>query len=327
MLNVRVLFSKPVVDRCVCKNVWKLLNSRQLCSVTQVVCSKNGCVPSILQTKMCKPYVNSLYFTGSNTIVSKVDSVTENDGDLFSDVDYDGITNGDEHMLKKFKILMLEVEVMRQEGLRVPSKLNTEQWIELLKLDTRSKRRKFLGFIWLREIKNLADERKKDERRQKNLERKEREKKEREESDHIIYGFAGSTIFLRVYDTTINMHYNNSLIQAMKFGQKLVIDCGYEEHMNNIESKNCGKQLMLMFAENRLHKDPYDLYFCNANPEYRAIKHFQKHVPTLYEPDFPVNITEKHYLDLFPKEKLVYLTPHCNNELKEYDHDAIYIIG
>jgi ribonuclease P protein 1 len=52
-----------------------------------------------------------------------------------------------------------------------------------------------------------------------------------------------------------------------------------------------------------------------------------KCIPTLYDSDFPINITEKSYLDLFPKENIVYLTPHCREELREFDHDAIYIIG
>lgn len=47
----------------------------------------------------------------------------------------------------------------------------------------------------------------------------------------------------------------------------------------------------------------------------------------MYEPWFPLNVHTNSYLDLFPKEQLVYLTPHCREELRTYDHDAIYIIG
>ena len=32
-------------------------------------------------------------------------------------------------------------------------------------------------------------------------------------------------------------------------------------------------------------------------------------------------------MDLFPKDQLVYLTPHCRTELDTWDNDAIYIIG
>lgn len=47
----------------------------------------------------------------------------------------------------------------------------------------------------------------------------------------------------------------------------------------------------------------------------------------MYDPEFPLNVHKSSYLDLFPKQNLVYLTPHCREELTTYDHDAIYIIG
>lgn len=40
-----------------------------------------------------------------------------------------------------------------------------------------------------------------------------------------------------------------------------------------------------------------------------------------------ITVTPKSYLDLFPREKIVYLSPHSKKDLIEYDHDAIYIIG
>lgn len=62
-----------------------------------------------------------------------------------------------------------------------------------------------------------------------------------------------NNIFLRFYDTTINHFYNSRVIQAMQFGQKLVIDCSYEQHMTKQEIVNCAKQLMFVFADNRVH--------------------------------------------------------------------------
>lgn len=52
-----------------------------------------------------------------------------------------------------------------------------------------------------------------------------------------------------------------------------------------------------------------------------------RHIATLHEPGFPLNLHEQSYLDLFPKNQLVYLTPNCREELQVYDHDTIYIIG
>lgn len=72
-----------------------------------------------------------------------------------------------------------------------------------------------------------------------------------EEFAHV-YRLGYNNIFLRFYDTTINQFYNNKLIQAIRFGEKLVIDCGYEMQMTKRENINCAKQIMLLFADNRI---------------------------------------------------------------------------
>lgn len=113
----------------------------------------------------------------------------------------------------------------------------------------------------------------------------------------------------------------------MQFGQKLIFDCSYDSHMTDREAINAAKQLMLSFADNRVHDDPYDLHFCNANFDNTTMKYLHKHIPTLLDKEFPLNIHECSYMDLFPKEQLIYLTPHCRTDLVEYDPEAIYIVG
>lgn len=113
----------------------------------------------------------------------------------------------------------------------------------------------------------------------------------------------------------------------MQFGVKLVIDCSYDKYMTLNEASNAGKQLTISFAENRFHEDPFDLHYCNCDKESGSIKQLYRNIPTIEEPWFPLHIHPESYLDLFPKEKLVYLTPHCREELTSFDPDAIYIIG
>lgn len=110
-------------------------------------------------------------------------------------------------------------------------------------------------------------------------------------------------------------------------GQSLVIDCSYEEHMVWREITNAAKQVTFLFGDNRLHKEPFNLHLCNINHTGEFMKQLHKNIPSLHEPWFPMNIHTKSYLDLFPKENLVYLTPHCREELTCFDPDAIYIVG
>ncbi|PNF33620.1 Mitochondrial ribonuclease P protein 1-like protein [Cryptotermes secundus] len=249
------------------------------------------------------------------------DSTTEQNSTENSD--FTSITNSDPVLEKKLKILFLEVEVLRQSGYRVPDSVKLGQWKELLEMETRSRRRKYLSYLFGVEKKQENRKKKKDEAKQK----REDAMNTAPENTHIRYGLGHNTILIRVYDNTINHFYHSRLIQAMQFSQKLVIDCSYDSHMTSREAQNCGKQLMLMFSDNRIHDNPFDLYLCNARRESNTIKQLVKCIPTIYDLDFPINITEKSYLDLFPKENIVYLTPHCREDLREFDHDAIYIIG
>ncbi|XP_055850017.1 mitochondrial ribonuclease P protein 1 homolog [Episyrphus balteatus] len=229
----------------------------------------------------------------------------------------------------KLKILQLEVEIAYQEGRRVPDGrfLRDQHWEQLLTLPSKSARYKYLGYLWQIEKKKEGRQEKKLEKQLKVAERRDKERQMNEEHNHIIYGINHTTFFLRVYDSTINRLYNNRLVQAMQYGSKIVIDCSYDQHMNQREAVNAAKQLMLCFAENRMHDDPFDIHFCNADLKKTTMQSLQRHIPTMLDPEFPMNVHQKCFTEIFPKKNLVYLTPHCRTDLTSYNHDDIYIIG
>jgi len=47
----------------------------------------------------------------------------------------------------------------------------------------------------------------------------------------------------------------------------------------------------------------------------------------LRDKSLPMHLHEGSYLDVFPKDKLIYLTSHCREDLTDYNPDAIYIVG
>lgn len=117
------------------------------------------------------------------------------------------------------------------------------------------------------------------------------------------------------------------LIRATQHGLKLVFDCSYDEFMTLGEAKSTSKQLSLCFASNRKHKRPYDLHMCNINRNGPTMLSLNTFIPTMYNRTFPLNLHEKCFTEIFPKEKLVYLTPHAADTLDEFNPNDIYIIG
>lgn len=128
-------------------------------------------------------------------------------------------------------------------------------------------------------------------------------------------------------DADIREGHSPKKIDAAIFGQKLVFDFSYEEFMQKREIVNSSKQISDAYSYNYHTREPYDLYFCNLKQGSITAQMLNNAMPNLYEKNSFVTCEERSYLDIFPKEKLVYLTPHTQNVLDEYDRDDIYIIG
>ncbi|XP_308574.5 mitochondrial ribonuclease P protein 1 homolog [Anopheles gambiae] len=230
---------------------------------------------------------------------------------------------------KRRKVLELEIEVMRQEGRKVPSvsTIKPDQWEHLLGLSSRNQRRQYYLYLWNIEMVRLGQKLKKERKQEEIAKRREELMKATAANDHIVYGLFHNTMFLRIYDSKMDHFHNNRLVQAMQFGCNLVIDCSYDDYMNDKEMRNTAKQLMLCFALNRSHEEPFNIHHCNANYGKTTMKQLEKHLVQIHQPEFPFNVTDRSYTELFPKERLVYLTPHCKNDLTEFNPDDVYIIG
>lgn len=230
---------------------------------------------------------------------------------------------------KDFEALVeLEIELYRQEGVTMPSTITPVQWQELLTHRSVGARKKYLIFLFKNEMKR------ENKRKLQQLKNKQREEELRLEKEnppqgdgHLEYGLWKNSIFVKILESTMNRFYHGRVVQAMLFGQPLVVDMGFEEHMSSRERQNCAYQVQMMMSENRKHQDPYNLELHNAPATLDTMVRLHRYLPTLYKPEWPININPSSYLEKYPKEQLVYLTPHCREEMSVYDHNAVYIIG
>lgn len=248
----------------------------------------------------------------------------------YSNIDFEAISNGDANKLKVLKMLQLEIDLMRQQGEKVPIRLNTKRWVELLDL-SKEDRVSYLKHLWLVEIKTKHIKEKAKKRSESYLEFKAKQAEVSPifvtTSSPMEYSLTKTSLFHRIYDATIHRLYNYKLLQAEWFGPKLLVDCSYEPFMNIKNLSNCVKQMVLMWSDNRDNGNPFDLIFCNVDKEGALWQKFTTRIPMIDDKDSPVHFTTDHYLELFPKKQLVYLTPHCKEVLEKFDPDDIYIIG
>ncbi|XP_014616990.1 PREDICTED: mitochondrial ribonuclease P protein 1 homolog [Polistes canadensis] len=226
---------------------------------------------------------------------------------------------------KTYKLLQYEIEYLREMNENVPQVFRPKDWIYLLNTTSKNHQRKHIEFLFKNEMKRNNFKDKKKQQTENLILKLEQYRKECPSG--LLYGLGHNSLFLRLYDKSLDYYLNYSTMMYSMFEPKIVFDCGYNNVMRNFEIKNCARQLLLSFVFNRFHNTPAELVFCNAAPDNEIIVSLNHLIPSLYEDTFPLNVTSQSYLDIFDKEQLVYLTPHCKTDMTYYDPDKVYIIG
>lgn len=231
---------------------------------------------------------------------------------------------------EKIKMVKYEFELLREEGVsELPTEVNENDWDKLANIGSAIKRKKFFRFLFLNEMKGINDLKEKEKRR---IHSKERHAIISEElksagENYISYGLWRNCTMLKISNKSINRGYNMRLINARLYGQPIVFDDDYDANMTPREKSELGKQVALCFGLNRTYLDPFYIHMCNFDREHETAKCIQRNVPVLHNGSYPVDTHRESYIDLFPKDKLVYLTPDAKENMSAYDHDAIYVIG
>ncbi|XP_053721145.1 tRNA methyltransferase 10 homolog C [Synchiropus splendidus] len=214
------------------------------------------------------------------------------------------------------------VSMWRYAGKQVPQEMTADELKILAELTTRSARKKYLKYLAIREghkINRKEKQQQKRATREASLELKQEQAEEKKDAENRF--------FLQFWSKTEDRHYAWRSAQAMQFGQPLVFDMSYESNMNRREVQNTVSQLLEVEGWNRRAADPYHLHFCNLDPE----GEYQRQLLKRYGADawnrLLITSTPHHYVDVFPHDRLVYLTADSPNVLRTYDHSKVYIIG
>ncbi|XP_015930858.1 mitochondrial ribonuclease P protein 1 homolog [Parasteatoda tepidariorum] len=226
-----------------------------------------------------------------------------------------------EHDEKVMKIIN-EINNAIERKRRCPEFLNPTEFHELYVLETKSQRSKYLSYLFKQEKLKEKDKLIKEEK-------KETSRKLKNETsfncDFSKYGLGCKTLLINIRKKSINKFHNQRLANSVLFGNRIVIDLDYDDYMIEKERRSCAAQLRHIIVANKNNHNPFDLYFCNANPTFKCVQYLKHDVPNIE--DSLNTFYDESYLDIFPSEQLVYLSPHANESLKSFDPSAIYIIG
>jgi hypothetical protein len=229
---------------------------------------------------------------------------------------------------RRINMFLMHHEIMRQDGEEVPYKLKVTDLKAIADVSNVSGWKKYIHFqniTWNKKSVQLIKK-----RITQSTEDVGKKAKEDEiaECDHIYYGLGHNTIYLRKSDSAMREHYHWQVMREFHIGTPLIVDFSYLE---KIKSKQYKKGLIYNEASraithNKVSTMPFALHYTGVD---QPLKEVMKGAFNANE-DFsniPVVITEQHHLELFPIEKLVYLSPDSRNDLSKYNDDDIYVIG
>lgn len=113
-----------------------------------------------------------------------------------------------------------------------------------------------------------------------------------------------------------------NLNYAMRFGQHFAIDLDLPYEMMAKETHSLHSQMREVYRVNRWLWEPYNIHLCG----YKSDNLVMKDMVTSFD-DYLWNVTPECVTRVFPKERLVYLSPDSPNVLTEYSHEDVYILG
>ncbi|CAF3100806.1 unnamed protein product [Rotaria socialis] len=223
------------------------------------------------------------------------------------------------------RVIEIELQTLRESGDRVPEVVPDDRWTQLINTPIVEHRKSIYGYLFLRE---LYRKRRASIVAENNIRRIESIKRRQEllAEGKPPTNYPGySSIFRHLGRQQEKYLREQAFLAPAILGEAVVIDCGFEnEHAREHYLLNLVDQIQYLFAEIHRYHSPSFVYLCNLSKDGRLQAEFNRRSPleTLcLEP------TESSYLDVFPQEKLIYLSPDSNVEMTSFDHDAVYIIG
>ncbi|KAK2945762.1 putative tRNA methyltransferase [Blattamonas nauphoetae] len=110
--------------------------------------------------------------------------------------------------------------------------------------------------------------------------------------------------------------------EALKTGQRIVIDLSYSEIQTQSELKSLKTQLNFCYGTNNHTPTPVSLHLTSfggkLKEEMESIVGFQNWI---------IETHEQSFLDIYPHNEIVYLTSDSPNSLEVLDKNCVYVIG
>ncbi|XP_049546579.1 tRNA methyltransferase 10 homolog A [Anopheles darlingi] len=105
---------------------------------------------------------------------------------------------------------------------------------------------------------------------------------------------------------------------------EIAVDLSFDSMMIDKDVAKCVKQLLRMYTLNRRAPRPVPLHFTGIVADGAVQRHLSRYDGYKH---WDVKVSSSHFLDLFPRDRLVYLTSESENVLERLEPNDVYVIG
>lgn len=107
-------------------------------------------------------------------------------------------------------------------------------------------------------------------------------------------------------------------------GTTVLMDLEWEDQMTESELKSLVQQVLYCYGANRKAENPVSMVLSGVKQGSETAKRLAKQAG--FE-SWPIDVSEGAYIDMYSKDRLVYLTADAEDIVEEFDPKKVYIIG
>nr|XP_023681161.1 tRNA methyltransferase 10 homolog B [Paramormyrops kingsleyae]XP_023681162.1 tRNA methyltransferase 10 homolog B [Paramormyrops kingsleyae]XP_023681163.1 tRNA methyltransferase 10 homolog B [Paramormyrops kingsleyae] len=115
------------------------------------------------------------------------------------------------------------------------------------------------------------------------------------------------------------------LAQARVTGPRLCVDLSVAVCMSPKEISRLAGQIGRLYGSNRRARKPFHLFLTDLKEDSLLYRECQRMNDGFLR--YAIDITEDSFLDLFPQESVIYLTPDAEQALEYVEPDKVYVLG
>ncbi|KAM6363692.1 tRNA methyltransferase 10 homolog B isoform 2-T2 [Pluvialis apricaria] len=115
------------------------------------------------------------------------------------------------------------------------------------------------------------------------------------------------------------------LLEARVLGPRLCVDLGLAHRMSQKETSRLASQIRRLYGANRRAKKPF--WLCLTEFVVGSLIHEECFRMNDGFCNYLMETTQESYLNLFPLDAIVYLTPDSENVLEDIDPSKVYVLG